>query len=723
MDSRKNSSKALYISAGIFSVIWVILSQLVAVTETFENKWSDLRLIFPKYLSVPFTPDGDYTFLFGKYINKPADPKITITAIDDYTVGKYGFPFKRKYYGRLIDKLNKLGVKAIGMDVMFFESDKDDPSNDARFLSSVAKAGNVVNLFAIDKATLKIKKPIPGLDSRSAYMAYPNSDISLDGDGHVRAFHLLYPGTDEDFDGTEEKILAYKNLELGKLKCSPTCDEGKVASLGMATYAVFTGKPLFEYEMIYGGSPMLLNYRYPVLRTAHPGWGKASGDNIDSSFRHISVADVLEDKLAPEEKESLKGGLTLVGSTALGTYDHFPSPFSTLFPGVEIHATCMDNLKHGDSLKSVDIVYLILVMLLLPWIPAWLSRFSLKLMVSVSAAIVVLLLVGDYVMLCNLYPVPFISIALAYVLPSVYVVVDKGLSEGREKKWIKNTFGQYLSPKVVEIITKDPSRLILGGEKREMTVFFLDIAGFTSMSEKLSPEQLTALLNKYLSGLTDVILRYDGVVDKFIGDCIMAFWNAPLDQADHRKLACLAAVDCTRELARLNSELTGSDIKPSFRIGLNSGPMVVGNMGSSTRFSYTVLGDSVNLASRLEGANKFFHSRIMVSEYTYEGAKDDVEARCLGRIRVVGKAIPVKVYELLARKGKLEAGAAKALASYNEGSEHFYKGGFAASAKAFKAALAADPADGPSAFYLGLAEKYSAGAPKDWDGTFNLTSK
>jgi len=720
---KKKSGKGLYIAAVVFSLVWIVLGQIVQVTRSFDNKWSDIRLIFPMYLSVPFTADGDYTFLFGKYINKPPDDKITITAIDEYTVSRFGFPFKRKYYGQVIDRLNALGVKAIGIDVMFFESDRDDLSNDARFISSVGKAGNVVNLFAIDKDSLKVKKPIPGLAARSAYMAYPNSDISLDSDGHARHFFLFYPGSDEDLDGVEEKSLQYKTLGMGKLRCSPKCDETKVASLGMATYAVATGKPLIEYEMENGNSAMTLNYRYPSYRKAHPGWKKPSGETVNSTFRHISVADIIDGNLSKEEKEALNGGMTLIGSTALGTYDHFPSPFSTLFPGVEIHATCMDNLKFKDSLKKFNDLYLTLLILLLPWLALYINRFSLKTMVFMSAGVLGALLVMDYVLLINLYTVPFMVVALAFAIPAIYVIVDKGLSEGREKKWIKSTFGQYLSPKVVDLITKDPSKLSLGGEKRDMTAFFLDLAGFTTMSEKLSPEELTAMLVEYLSAFTDVILKYDGTVDKYIGDCIMAFWNAPLDQAEHRKLGILAAIDCQKEMARLNESLTQFTIKPKCRVGVNSGPMVVGNMGSRSRLSYTVMGDTVNMASRMEGANKYFHSKIMTSEATFGDLKDLFDHRYLGSIRVVGKAIPTRVYEPFALKGEAAPEVKTMLAHYAVGIEAFYKGDYAASLPHFKASLAAVPGDGPSQFYIEKAELCAKEPPKGWDQSFNLTEK
>jgi adenylate cyclase len=272
---------------------------------------------------------------------------------------------------------------------------------------------------------------------------------------------------------------------------------------------------------------------------------------------------------------------------------------------------------------------------------------------------------------------------------------------------------------------KDPAKLKLGGEKREMTVFFLDIAHFTSISEKLDPERLTQFLNVYLSTITDIILKNDGVVDKYIGDCVMAFWNAPLDLPEHRLKGCLSAVECIAAVERLNEKgFAGLPEKPAVRIGLNSGKMVVGNMGSSTRLSYTVISDEVNLASRLEGANKYFGSRVMASEATYAGAKDKVEARELGMLRVVGKAVPVRVYELMGKKGELTSSARGLLERYAEGFDLFYKRDFAGAQLAFRAALEIAPEDAPSKLYLRLCGDYLKEPPvKEWDGVFNLTSK
>lgn len=732
----KSGNWKLYVSVAIFSIGWPLLFMLTPMTREIEYGWNHFIVNLPERLyRLKDSENSSYTFLFGKYINKPSRNDITITAVDEHTLKKYGWPVKRRIYGEAILKLKKLGVKAVGMDVLLFEADKTDPASDKFFVDAVEKAGNVVGLVGVDQNTWGIQKPeegpLKGLVKACALVAYPNVDITKDADGQVRRYNSFYPTRASMKSGSEgaEEFLSYSVAGLKDVKCWADCKHTPLPSLGMAPYIVASGTPIVTAEQAnmseaaFDRYEQELNYRYIVSRRANPAWSKDENKKVISSFRHISIRDIIEDKLAPEERAALKGGITYLGSTATGAFDHVPSPFLNQLPGVEVHATFLDNFLSRDFRIHFNTDITILLMIALPWVPLLLRKYSLKVLVSVCLGVIAALLVADIALLANRTMLPFLPMVISIFLPFAYITVDKGLAEGREKKWIKNTFGQYLSPKIVEIITRDPSKLSLGGEKRDMTAFFLDIAGFTTMSEKLTPEQLTTMLNEYLSGLTDIILKNDGVVDKYIGDCIMAFWNAPLDQKDHRRLACLAAVECQGEMTRLNQSLTQFTIKPSCRIGLNSGPMVVGNMGSRTRLSYTVMGDSVNLASRLEGANKYFHSKIMASEYTYDEAKDAVEARTLGQIRVVGKAIPVRVYELLAKKGAMDAKTAKVLAAYNDGLDHFYKGAYEKANKAFKAALEAEPKDGPSAFYLDLAEKYAVSVPKDWDGTFNLTSK
>ncbi|KAF0127387.1 MAG: adenylate cyclase [Elusimicrobia bacterium] len=726
------NKKAIYTFGAVFSaLIAFTLMFQVFVTLTggwlrgINNLWMDFRVTLPYHLSTLFLEEKSYEYGLGKMFNRPADPRISIAAIDNHTLNELGYPFPRKYYGRLFEKLNALGAKVIVMDVMIFDPDKARPGSDAAFVRSAEKAGNVINLMHLDRWNNSFQLPIKGLDQASRYVAIPNMDLTVDKGNKVKHIYLFDPQF--GYENAYEKGL--------NTSCPETeCGVSPLPGLAASAYAAYTGLSLPEVWRKFGGEadpdfPRLINYRYPKTRYSHPGWSRKEQEEFKtrpttySLYRYISFLDILEGRLSREEKEAVKGGIIMVGSTAIGAYDHYPSPFMPNLPGVEVHANALDNMLNDDFLTPVRAPVLLLLCLLAIWTPIWLRKYSVTATTLVAVGLLFFLLVLDHYMLHKLYEFAFSTVAISLFFPFVFITVHKALMENREKKWIKSTFGQYLSPKVVDVITRDPSKLSLGGEKRDMTAFFLDIAGFTTMSEKLPPEQLTQLLNEYLSALTDVVLKNDGVVDKYIGDCIMAFWNAPLDQKDHRRLAVLAAVDCQSEMARLNRELTQFEIKPSCRIGLNSGSMVVGNMGSRTRLSYTVMGDSVNLASRLEGANKFFHSRIMASEYTFSDLRDQFDHRYLGSIRVVGKVIPVKVYEPFARKGEAPADVKELLKNYEAGMEKFYKGDYKASIKDFKAALAARPGDGPSQYYIETAEVYAKEPPRDWDQSFNLTSK
>jgi len=231
------------------------------------------------------------------------------------------------------------------------------------------------------------------------------------------------------------------------------------------------------------------------------------------------------------------------------------------------------------------------------------------------------------------------------------ITVYRVLTEQREKKYIRQTFSKFVSKSVVDELLKDPDKLKLGGEKKILTVLFSDIRGFTTISERLTPEALVEHLNEYLQAMTDIVFKYLGTLDKYVGDEIMAFWGAPIPQEDHAVLAARASVEMMRVLGELNRKWVAEG-KPELHIGigLNTGDMVVGNMGSSSRMDYTLMGDNVNLGARLEGTNKVYGTNIIISEATYEYVKDHIVARELDLIRVKGKELPVKIYELIDMK-------------------------------------------------------------------------
>ena len=297
--------------------------------------------------------------------------------------------------------------------------------------------------------------------------------------------------------------------------------------------------------------------------------------------------------------------------------------------------------------------------------------------------------------------------------------------EGRQKKEVRGAFSRYLSPQVVDQVLEKPELLSLGGSRRVMTCFFSDVAGFTSISEALSPEDLVHLLNRYLSLMTRAVMDRGGTVDKFEGDAIMAFWGAPLPQEDHAWRACQSALEQQEIMARFRAEVLAEGL-PELRVrmGLNTGPMIVGNMGSEERFDYTVMGDAVNLASRLEGANKQYSTYIMISETTYAEVKDLVEVRELDLLRVKGKQEPIRVYELMAVTGKLPPEKERTRAAYQEGLALYRDMDFVAAEQAFTRALESDPEDGPSLTYMERCRTYrDYPPPSDWDRVFTMTTK
>jgi len=656
---------------------------------------------------------ADRLFKLRQASLKTGDPRIIIAAADEETGNRYGFPLPRRVYAQLLDKLKAYGVKTVAFDVMFF----DPREGDRELAEATRRFKRVVHLFSFEtKDTIhgpqtNYQVPVPGLMKTAQHLGYPNIQQVLDSDGHVRRAML--------FDS------AARDLKDDK-KSAPSMDAAIVAS--------YEDRTLDELRAQYAEPRpriVLINFRQPVKWLRHEKRDEArvgeveNVETIMSPYRMISVMDLLSGELNVKQSAALRGGLVLVGSTSLGYFDHYPTPFNPSGPGVEYHANHIDNLIHEDFLRATPRMYILLVLFVMIWLPLVLRRFGPALGNSVVAGMFLLWFGFTYWKFCRGVRADFVAPAVALVLSFLVQTVHRVLTEGAEKKFIKQTFGQFVSPEIVEKLVQDPSLIKLGGEKRMMTVFFLDIAHFTTISEKMSPETLILFLNKYLSALSQVIQERRGTVDKYIGDCIMAFWNAPLDDPSHSANACLAAVECQQKMIELNHDLDPNLPEvPAIRIGLNAGEMTVGLTGSEKKLAYTVLGDEVNLGSRLEGANKFFGSRIMASESAYEGAQAAVEGRELGRVLVVGKAIPIKVYELLAKKGEVSAQWRQALPLYDRGLAHFHKREFDQAAVAFAEVLKIFPEDGPAAFYRNAARDYSAIPPaEDWDGVIRLTAK
>lgn len=302
---------------------------------------------------------------------------------------------------------------------------------------------------------------------------------------------------------------------------------------------------------------------------------------------------------------------------------------------------------------------------------------------------------------------------------------DKRRKEEAAKMQMKSAFRQYVAPEIIEEILKDPEKLKLGGEKKELSIFFSDIRGFTTISEKLKPEELVHFLNEYLSEMSEIIMKNKGVIDKYIGDAIMAFWGAPIEEKDHARLACESCIEMKEKLKTLNQKLAARGL-PHIKIGMgvNTGEAVVGNLGSKDKFDYTIIGDNVNLASRLEGLNKMYETAIIINETTYEKVKSLFLVREIDLVKVKGKTKPVRIYELLDKKRALKPHEKEFLECFQEAVGEYQKGKIASAEKLFKKAEALNKTDAITEMYLKrCSELKKQKLPANWDGVFEHHEK
>jgi adenylate cyclase len=445
------------------------------------------------------------------------------------------------------------------------------------------------------------------------------------------------------------------------------------------------------------------------------------------TFPTWSATDVLNGRIPPAR---MAGKIAVVGPTAPGTGDQRVTPFDRSAPGVAVHATFVENALHGELLRRTDAVLAVeaALMLALSLGLAWVFARA----PSLGAVPALVLAVGAWVGLAAL------ALARARVVLAIGVPVAQALAmfvaattfrfaaEERERRRARETFGRFLAPAIVEEVLSERGEVRLGGEKRVLTVLFGDLRGFTSLAERLDPHALLGLLNEVLAPLTDVVVSgHEGTLDKYMGDAIMAFWGAPRGQPDHALRACRAALAMVDALAPLRAGWRGRGLPDvELGVGVNTGPVSVGFVGSEDRFyNYTVLGDAVNLASRLEGANKEYGTRILLGPATHELVKDAVVARELDLVRVKGKREPARIFELLAL-APAPPDLAAPLAAFEGGLAAYRARRWDEAVALFREADRLRGGDPPSRTYLERCEAMRAAPPgPEWDGVFELRAK
>ncbi|MBT4385116.1 adenylate/guanylate cyclase domain-containing protein [Candidatus Peregrinibacteria bacterium] len=443
-----------------------------------------------------------------------------------------------------------------------------------------------------------------------------------------------------------------------------------------------------------------------------------AGDSY--SFPSVSFVDVFKGNI---EDDAFDGKIVLIGATAPILQDrHFtPIDQNVPMPGVEIQANAIQTVLDGQFLsKQGQTGFSIFVVCFL--------------LISTFAFLYLPVLFGTGVLILELFIFPFYvdrlfssGVILDIIWPiaallSVYFLsmVYRNFTEFREKRKIKSAFSHYVSAELVQQISEDPSSLVLGGEKRNITVMFIDFENFTNLTEKLVAAELVQLVNTYFDALANVIMRHGGTVDKFEGDAIMALFGAPIASETHAKDSCETALEIRSKMEEIN-KTTGVDLK--VRLGIASGEAIVGNMGSAERFDYTAMGDTVNIAARLESGNKFYGTRVLMNSENMKACEDTMNFRRIDRVRLKGKAEAIDIYQLLGRKGSESDAGRAVIEEWHQALEYYRNQDWAEAVQRMKKVLEKLPEDGPASAYLKRIEELKTQHIEGWDGTWNFDKK
>lgn len=606
---------------------------------------------------------------------KTAKP-VTIVDIDEKSIRKYGqFPWPRTLLADVVSKLGQMGAIVIAFDVVFPEPDRlnpdllvnslaglDDetrtrlialPSNDQVFANAIRQSRVVLGESGLPYVVRELDRtlPVTGLATIGS---------------EPQPFMLNFPGLLRNIETIEKAaagrgIFSIRNERDGIVRRVPML---------MRTQGIVMPSLSFEMLRVASGTDTILvksdragiksiGIRGLEIPTDRNGQLWVHFARHDPST-YVSAADIL-DATAPPQAIAQK--LVLIGTSAVGLLDVKTTPLDASMPGVEIHAQVLESaltkavLSQPNYAIGAELLTAATLGIVVIWLAPILGPITLVIMGSIFAA----LLIGTswYFFAAQRLLIDFTYPLLSTTLIYLALIFSNFIREQVQRRRIRSAFSQYLSPALVAQLAQSPDKLRLGGEEREMTIMFSDVRGFTTISEsyKHDPHGLTTLMNRFLTPLTNAIIDRRGTIDKYMGDAIMAFWNAPLDDAEHQINACHAALDMLEKVDALNKQREDEAahgghayIPLNVGIGLNTGICVVGNMGSDLRFDYSVLGDSVNLASRLEGQSKEYGFPIIVGSKTALAARDKFAILELDFIMVKGKAEPEVVYALAGRE-------------------------------------------------------------------------
>ncbi len=712
----KNLKNYILVGLGIFLLSVGAYFYLPKSIQVFDDKLRDLFFVFRGAQS--------------------ASKDVVIVDIDERSLKELGqWPWSRNKFARVIDNLTKAGVGAVGLDIVFAEADNSSPAKvlkeigrdaagvpdyDKVVADAIGASPTILGyIFALENDGIKpvgapsvscivVEKGKPEHDYLvNPYRATLNVP-AIQNAGYSSGFFNTIP----DSDGIVRSVpmimryegVVYPALSLEMVRAASGTKKIEVYYDEVGVKGIVAGSVEMPTDRF---GRLLVNYRGPA-----------------KTFKYISAIDVYNNKV---DKKELEGKFVLIGTSAAGLLDLRATPFDSVYPGVEAHANALDNIIRGDFLyrpswaEGANVALILGGVAITVIVTAYASAgISLALFAALGGALLGFLyymLFTKGIVLNILFPA--LSMAMTYVS----LTLMNYFLETRQKEFIKAKFAKKVSPAVVEDLLKQANMNSFEIKEKFVTIFFSDIRGFTTLSEKMgSPKALIGLLNEYMTPMVDIIVESKGTVDKFIGDAIMAYWNAPNEVLNHEDVAVTAAVHQIKSLKELNTRLL-ADGKPTIEIGIgiNTGDVTVGEMGSYGRADYTIIGDPVNLASRLEGLNKPYHAHIIISEFTKAGLKNEYVIRELDLVRVKGKNEPVEIYEVLDTGAPTPEFAAEyerykaALAAYRSSR-------FEEALRVFKG-LFTETNTYLYEVYIERCEHFIENPPENFDGVFTFTTK
>jgi adenylate cyclase len=590
---------------------------------------------------------------------QPPGNEVMIVALDEKTLGKLGTArtLRREAMADLITKVGGGGPKAIGFDILYPEPDETHPQDDQKLAAAIQAAGNVVMgahldlestsgiRIGNDDLTPELKKIVIEKQVFPAEQNY--GDVTIDAMFNGRNLELPIPALTSA--GLSFGFTNFHKAD-GQLRYQPQLIEYQghlYPSLDLQIVRHFLDAPSPVVQIKDGRIDQRIDIGPHAIPTDQFGRLLLNFDGERGIHQTVSMIDVLEGRIA---SQAFTDKIVLIGATAVALFDSITTPFEEVLPGIELHANVIDSILHERYLyrngwaKMVDLATIVLFGFVagyfLPKFNASRSVMYSGLMFAAFIGFNLWAFIRLHLILSLVYP------GLSLLMTAAALISYKYYTEEREKKRTKSTFQHYLDPHVVNQVVDRPEMLKLGGEKREMTVLFSDIRGFTSFSEKMAPAEVVHFLNQYFNKMQGLIFQHKGTLDKLIGDAVMCFWNHPLDIKDHAVRGVITALEMIQAVEELRSVLVlPGGAKFEIGIGVNTGPMIVGNMGSDKRLSYTVMGDNVNLGSRLESLNKFYGTKVIISDTTFQAVEPLVLCRQLDTIQVKGKSQAVTIYE------------------------------------------------------------------------------